>query len=139
MSTFLKVALALLLTLPLGAYITGTLVASQTDMPQERAPVVIDSRPTVSPTVTPTPPEPSRSPDDKGGESEDRDDDRDDDDNSGNGGDDDVRVVRPTPRDVDDLEDRADDLADEREDRADDLADQREDRADDSDDGDDGD
>ena len=137
MSTFLKVALALLLTLPLGAYITGTLVASQTDMPQERAPVVIDSRPTESPTVTPTSPEPSRSPDDKGGDREDRDDDRDDD--SGHGGDDDARVVRPTPRDVDDLEDRADDLADAREDRADDLADQREDRADDSDDRDDGD
>ena len=129
MSTFLKVALGLLLTLPLGAYITGTLVASQTDMPQERAPVVIDSRPTESPTATPAPPEPSRSPDDKG---DDRDDDRDDD--SGHGGDDDVRVVRPTPRDVDD-----DDLADELEDRADDLTDEREDHADDSDDGDDGD
>ncbi len=134
MSTFLKVALGLLLTLPLGAYITGTLVASQTDMPQERAPVVIDSRPTESPTATPSPPEPSRSPDDKGGDRKDRDDD------SGHGGDDDVRVIRPTPRDVDDdREDRADDLADEREDRADDLADEREDRADDSNDGDDGD
>lgn len=127
MSTFLKVALGLLLTLPLGAYITGTLVASQTDMPQERAPVVIDSRPTESPTASPTPPEPSRSPDDKGGDRKDRDDD------SGHDGDDDVRVVRPTPREVDD------DLADEREDRADDLADEREDRTDDSDDGDDGD
>jgi hypothetical protein len=137
-STFLKVALAMLLTLPLGAYITGTLVASQTDMPQERAPVVIDSRPTESPTATPTPPAPSRSPDDNGGDRKDRDDDRDDD--SGHGGDDDVRVVRPTPRDVDDdLEDLTDDLADEREDRADDLADEREDRTDDSDDGDDGD
>jgi len=130
-STFLKVALGLLLTLPLGAYITGTLVASQTDMPQERAPVVIDSRPTESPTATPTSPEPSRSPDDKGDDRKDRDDDRDDD--SGHGGDDDIRVVRPTPREVDD------DLADELEDRADDLADEREDRADDSDDGDDGD
>ena len=139
MSTFLKVALGLLLTLPLGAYITGTLVASQADMPQDRAPVVVDSPPSETPPTTPAPPpSPTRSPGDDRGD--DHDDDHDDDD--------DVRVIRPTPREVDDdraedladdREDRADDLADEREDRADDLADEREDRADDSSDGADGD
>jgi hypothetical protein len=127
---FLKVAMGLLLTLPLGAYIAGTLVASQVDMPQERPAVVIDSRSsgisTPTPTSTPTPsprPDPTRSPDDDNGGDDDHGG------NSGHGGGDDVRVVRPTPRDVD--EDYLDDLADEREDRADDLADEREDRSDD--------
>jgi hypothetical protein len=134
---FLKIALGLLLTLPLGAYIAGTLVASQVDMPPERAPVVIEASPAESPAATPAnspSPSPSRSPDD---ETSGHGDDDDDDDRSGSGhgdDDDDVRIVRPTPREVDEdaLEDRADDLADEREDRADDLADEREDRTDDS-------
>lgn len=49
---FLKVMLGLLLTLPLGAYFTGTLVASQADVP-ERSPVVVDGSPTdTTPTRT---------------------------------------------------------------------------------------
>ncbi len=35
-STFLKVMLGLLLTLPLGAYVAGTLASSRTDMPAPR-------------------------------------------------------------------------------------------------------
>jgi len=94
-STFLKVMVALLLTLPLGAYITGTLVASQTDMPPTRVPVVLEGSPSESvlptPSRTPRPSptsDPTRNRDDRG------DDDDDDDD--------DVRVIRPTPREVDD-------------------------------------
>lgn len=110
---FWKVIVGLLLTLPLGAYITGTLVASQADMPSERAPVVLDATPSDVGSATPPPasepatPRPSttRSPDDDG----------DDDDDGrgrgrGRGGDDEVEPVRPTPRDVDDDgDDRGDD------------------------------
>ena len=49
----MKVMVALLLTLPLGAYITGTLAASQTDMPPTRVPVVLEGSPSES--VLPTP------------------------------------------------------------------------------------
>lgn len=119
MSTFLKVAIGLLLTLPLCAYIAGTLVASQADMPGARPAVVISGTPSDAATPRPSPaPSPTRSPDD-------HDDDHDDDD------DDPVRVLRPTPRDVDERQDRLEDRRDERQDRLDDRADEREDRLDD--------
>jgi len=111
-STFVKVMVALLLTLPLGAYVTGTLVASRVDAPVTRVPVVLDSG---APTGTPGPPDarPSTGPDDNGRGDDDRWDD-----------DDDVRVVRPTPHDVDDDHggDRRDDRhgGDRRDDRRDD-------------------
>ncbi|MGH3364236.1 MAG: hypothetical protein ACRDOW_05860 [Nocardioidaceae bacterium] len=94
MSTFVKVMVALLLTLPLGAYITGTLAASQTDMPPTRVPVVLEGHPSESalptPSRTPRPSPtsgPTRNRDDRGDDVDD---------------DDDVRVIRPTPREVDD-------------------------------------
>jgi hypothetical protein len=121
-STFLKVMVAMLLTLPLGAYITGTLVASQAEMPSERAPVVIEDAPSPTVTVTATP---SPSPDSgKGRKNQDRDDDDDDDDRDDWDDDDDsddrVRVIRPTPRDVDDdNDDSRDDHDDDSHDSAD--------------------
>lgn len=130
-SIFLKVAIGLLLTLPLGAYIAGTLVASQASMPDERAPIVVESTPSSS-TTTATPsrtprPSPSRTtptPDDR------RSDDgrHDDSDDSGHDDDsDDVKVVRPSPREVED--DREDDAEDAREDAEDDAEDAREEDA----------
>jgi len=109
-STFLKVTLALLLTLPLGAYIAGTLVASQTDMPPTRVPVVLEGSPSESvlptPSRTPRPSpssDPTRNRDDPGDDDHDS---RGDDDGRKDGdGDDEVRVIRPTPRDVDDPDD----------------------------------
>lgn len=131
MSTFLKVAIGLLLTLPLGAYIAGTLVASQASMPPERRPVVIEATtPSDGPSATPSR-SPSRSPestpDDHSGEGGEHGHHGDDD-----GDDDSVTVVRPTPREVDDdREDRLEDRADEAEDRADDAEDRADDGADD--------
>lgn len=120
MSTFFKVALGLLLTLPLGAYIAGTLVASQADMPDQRPAVVISQATsgTAGPSETARPsarpkPSPTASPDDSDDDSRDDSDDSDDDD---------VRVVRPTPREVDD-DDHRDDDADDSDDGGDDSGD----------------
>src|SRR5690606_35426616 len=106
-SVFLKVAIGLLLTLPLGAYIAGTLVASQASMPEERAPIVVQSTPSSSTTTTtpsrtprpsakPTQGRTSPAPDDRGPDDSGHDDSDDRDDS------DDVKVVRPSPREVDD-------------------------------------
>lgn len=106
-STFFKVALGLLLTVPLGAYIAGTLVASQADMPDQRPAVVISQ--TTSGTAGPsetTSPSPTRSARPKPSPTATHDDSDDSDD-------DDVRVVRPTPREVDDDDDRDDDSDDD--------------------------
>lgn len=124
MSTFLKVLVGLLLTLPLGAYVAGTLVASQADIPDERDVVVVESSTTQGPSTaqpsgTPSGrPDDDRTdrPDDKGGvrdhdRNDDKGGDRDDDDDA------DVRVIRPTPHDVDD---DGDDDADDRDDDTDD-------------------
>lgn len=144
MGTFVKVMAALLLTLPLGAYIAGTLVSSQVDMPAERVPVVVSGSPMPEPTTDPAAPlsgtqtkTPRPSPSATSSP--------DDDDRSGHGrggdddDDDDVRVVRPTPRDLDDArEDALDDLADaraEEAERREELAEEREDRRDRDDDG----
>ena len=112
-SSFLKVMLALLLTLPLGAYITGTLVASQADMPAQRETVVIEQSPADEAT-TPSTPTPRKTPRPKPPRERDDSDDRDSDDRDR----DDVRVVRPTPRDVD--EDWDDDVDDDSDDDSDD-------------------
>lgn len=99
-STLLKVAVGLLLTLPLGAYIAGTLVASQAAMPSERAPIVIETTTATTPSASPTTPAPSRTPrpaPTAPSASDDHDDDSGIDDS-----DDRVRVVRPSPHDVDD-------------------------------------
>lgn len=114
MSMFWKVAVGLLLTLPMGAYITGTLVASQSELPTERAPIVVtdtsagDASPSGDVTAKPTE-KPAERPTKRG--------ETDDDDNgrrSGDdGGDDDVRIVRPTPDDLDDDDSRDDDDSDD--------------------------
>lgn len=123
-STFLKVAIGLLLTLPLGAYIAGTLVASQATMPERRPAVVITQSASETASTTPTPrPSPSRTPDGRDDDRRGRDDDIDDRDDDG---DDDVQVVRPTPREVDDDRDDHDDSDDH------DDTDDRDDRDDDS-------
>ena len=127
MATFWKGLVVVLLTLPVGAYVTGSLVGSQADLPDRRAPVVIDDpqttppsptskstgRPDSSdqPTATPDGPPSSSSP---GGSSNDSDDGGKDD----GGKDDEVQVIRPEPDDLDgDLDDRDgdDDSEDDRE------------------------
>lgn len=136
-SIFLKVAVGLLLTLPLGAYVAGTLVASQASMPEERAPIGVESSPSSSTTATrPSPSVPTpddRRPDDRnsshGGSGDD------DSDGSGHDDPDDVEVVRPSPHEIEDeREDRADEAADAREDAADEAEDAAEDAADDAED-----
>lgn len=90
--------MGLLLALPLGAYIAGTLVASQADVAPERPPVVVEGGPSdlvsaiSTPSATPSPgarskPRPAHEPEDR------RDRERDDQPE--------VRVIRPTPHDLD--------------------------------------
>jgi hypothetical protein len=98
-STFLKVAMGLLLALPLGAYIAGTLVASQSGVAPARPPVVVEGSPsdlvsaTSTRSATPSPTAGSmhrtthEPPEDR------RDRDRDDQPE--------VRVIRPSPHDLD--------------------------------------
>ena len=87
MSWFWRGLVVLLLALPVGAYVTGSLAGTQGDLPDHLDPVVVEDP---SPTgQMPTPP-PSRKPD---GEDDDRDE-RDD-----------VVVVRPDPDDLDDASD----------------------------------
>jgi hypothetical protein len=90
---FWKVLLGLLLTLPVAAYVAGTLVASQADTPTERTPIVVTGDPSGgvgslagSPASDPT--------------RDDRDDPDDDDDWE------DVEEVVPEPDDLDDRDDR---------------------------------
>lgn len=116
MSTVWKVIAALLLTLPVGAYVAGTLVASQADVPTERAPIVMrDSSSGSAGPSTPAEtnsPRPTARPTDKENDGPDGKGD-DDDDSSGPDGDgdddadDDVRVVRPSPDDIEDDDDDA--------------------------------
>lgn len=90
MSWFWRGLVVLLLALPVGAYVTGSLAGTQGDLPDHLDPVVVEDP---SPTgKTPTP-APSRKPDRE-------DDDRDDRDER-----DDVVVVRPDPDDLDDASD----------------------------------
>jgi hypothetical protein len=101
MSTFWKALVVALLALPIGAYVTGTLVGSQADPPDRRAPIVVeDPGPSQSPTPSPTD-RPSPSPTDRpssGDDADDRDGDDDDDDDP----DDDVEEVEPDIEDLDD-------------------------------------
>lgn len=106
MSRFVKVVLAALLTVPLGAYVAGTLVASQAEMPTRRVPVVLQgtsSSAGVTPAGTPrTSPSsrPTHDPGGRRGNHDDSDDRRDDGERKAD--DDAVVVVRPTPHDVGD-------------------------------------
>jgi hypothetical protein len=91
MSTLMKSLLALAVALPLGAYVTGTLIASG-DEPPPREPVIMDEN-TSSPTDRPTRrTEPTDRP------TRSQDDDADDDDGE-------IDVITPRPGDVDDDDD----------------------------------
>ena len=121
MSAFWKVMVGLLLTLPVAAYVTGTLVASQADLPDRRSPVVISDSPSqgATPSQDPTgiateqpekkPPKSTARPTQNGDDGDGR---RAQDEDG-----DEVRIVRPTPREVGD-DDFADD--DSRDDDGDD-------------------
>lgn len=123
MSTLWKTLVGLLLVLPLGAYITGTMMTSQADMPRERAPIVISDTPSEG--APPKAPDASSDPNesdpgssqrpgrDKQQETEEKErpapppeppatspEEEDDDE---------VPLIRPTPRDVDDDGDEDDD------------------------------
>jgi hypothetical protein len=104
-TTFWKVMAGLLLSLPPAAYVGGTLVSSQADMPTQRTPVVLTPAPpvdaTASPSARPDPdggrPNDGRGDDNRRGDDQDADDERDEDD---------FEIVRPEPEDFDDADDR---------------------------------
>jgi hypothetical protein len=104
-----KALVVALLTLPVMAYVTGSLVGAQTELPAERAPVVIGDPLQTEPQQTlrgrPGGPDEPRESDDPrdpghGGASDDHSDDG-------------VSVVRPEPRDLDDDADERDDDPDD--------------------------
>lgn len=113
--TFWKVLAVLVLTLPVGAYVAGTLVASQQDAPTRRSPIVLtevnaspgsgNATPSPSPTAKPSGgPTPSSSDD---GSTDHR-----------------PRAITPTPHEVgEERADRAADRADRAADRAEESAD----------------
>lgn len=96
--------MVLLLTLPVGAYVAGSVLAGQEPLPDRRAPVVVDD-PTGPATGSPAGPGRTESP----GTDDDRDVGDDGSDNRGRGEgedrqarDDDVDIIRPEPEDIDD-------------------------------------
>ncbi|RYU09492.1 hypothetical protein [Nocardioides iriomotensis] len=111
MSWFWKGLVVLLLALPVGAYVTGSLAGAPADLPDRLEPVVVQD-----PSSGDTAPEPSHSEGPRNdGATGDRDDDRDDRDGRDEGDDrDEVEVVRPDPDDLDDdSDDDGRDLDDE--------------------------
>lgn len=130
MSTIWKIVIGLVLTLPIAAYVVGSLVASTAELPDQREPVNIQN---VSPSPATDPHSPSRAPgdprpsgsnaapgDDKTGDDVDVDD---------NG----VQIVNPEPTRVDDDADgRGDDGGgDDEDDGGDDDDDDKDDGSDD--------
>jgi hypothetical protein len=118
-TTFWKVMAGLLLSLPPAAYVGGTLVSSQADMPTERAPVVLSPTPTLdeptSPSARPDPdgrPNNGRAEDDRGDDRRGEDGrsggDQDADDEGDENG---FEIVRPEPEDFDDDRGEGDDGA----------------------------
>lgn len=115
MSTFWKVMIGLVLTLPVGGYITGTLVSSQADLPRERTPIVISdapssTAPSSTPSAKPGPTnrprssskaQPTKRPSARRPRENDDQDDRPGQNNDEGG----PAVVRPAPQDVDDGDD----------------------------------
>jgi len=84
MTAFTKMVLVLVVTLPVGGYVAGTLMASAPEVPRERPAIVIADVANPSPSATPKPtPRPSDLPTD-----------------------DDVRVINPTPEHLDGDDDR---------------------------------
>lgn len=106
MGLVVKVLVVALLTLPVMAYVTGSMVGARSELPAQRDPVVIGSRMDVEPQQTigsePARPRP-----------DDRDDDPTDPDDPDDPDDDAVSVVRPQPRDIDDDADDRDDGPDD--------------------------
>jgi hypothetical protein len=109
MSTVWKVVIGLALTLPIAAYVVGSLVASTTELPAQREPVNIQNG---SPPPTSDPHSPSSGPADPRPSASDpaQRDEADEADEADNG----VRVVSPEPTPVHDGDDgRGDDGGDE--------------------------
>lgn len=110
MGLLVKALAVALLTLPVMAYVTGSMVGARSELPAQREPVVIGDRMDVEPRQT-IESEPARPrPDDSN--------DRNDRNDGGDGGSDDadddsVSVVRPQPRDIDDDADDRDDGPDD--------------------------
>ena len=99
MGLLVKALVVALLTLPVMAYVTGSMVGARSELPAQREPVVIGDRMDVEPPQT-IESEPARPrPDDDGG--------------SDAADDDSVSVVRPQPRDIDDDADDRDDGPDD--------------------------
>ena len=96
MGLVVKTLVVALLTLPVMAYVTGSMVGARSELPAQREPVVIGDRMDVEPPRT-IESEPARRP----GQDDDGPDDRDDPDDPGDAADD-VSVVRPQPREIDD-------------------------------------
>jgi len=107
MGLVVKALVVALLTLPVMAYVTGSMVGARSDLPAQRDPVVIGDRMDVEPQQT-IRSEPSRRPG-----PDDRDDDPDDTDDGDDPDDDSVSVVRPQPREIDDDSDDRDDGPDD--------------------------
>ncbi len=107
MSLFWRLLVVALLTVPVGAYVAGSLAAARTDLPAERPPILIDEGFLTEPATTISPnPRPDRSP--SPGEGSPGGPRQEDDDVAGEV-DDGVTVVRPDPDDLDDEGNRDDD------------------------------
>ena len=103
MSTFWKIMIGLMVTLPVGAYVAGNLAGAMADGPAPHGPIVIRDART---TPLPDPSQPAGGPTTPA-----HPDSRNDgDDDSDGDGDDDIEVVRPQPDDVDDVDDDADEV-----------------------------
>lgn len=107
MGLVVKALVLALLTLPVMAYVTGSMVGARSELPAQREPVVIGDRMDVAPQQTIKSEPPRRNDQDDRDDSDDGDDDRDDKD------DDSVSVVRPQPREIDDDADDRDDGPDD--------------------------
>lgn len=117
MSWFWKAFVVMLLALPVGAYVTGSLAGSQADLPDRLTPVVVeDPQPSAPSTPDPTPGTSPRATPGGDGDDDRRGEGRRGDDGRGDDGDDDeVQVIRPEPDDVgdDDRDDGRDDDTDD--------------------------
>ena len=111
MSLFWKGLVVLLLTLPVGAYVAGSLAGPRVELPDQRPPVLVDDPDPVASSGSGRPSESPRG-GNRGGQDDDEDRDGRDDDRRDDDDDDDVRVVRPDPDDLDD-DDSGDDNGDD--------------------------
>ena len=110
MGLVVKALVLALLTLPVMAYVTGSMVGARSELPAQREPVVIGDRMDVAPQQTIKSEPPRRNDQD---DRDDRDDSDDGDDGRDDKDDDSVSVVRPQPREIDDDADDRDDGPDD--------------------------